>query len=155
MHFTWLTPPGPYGITTCRKREFTLDHIHTFLTTQGHEAPRRMRDNLNAGAISWYIHTSETTRTWKTIHTIHASIHSNKANMKGWLWRPNDIRGLCGPKASRQLSYRWGKTPKKPHPGNLSRLGIEPGSAAWQARMLPPVLQRWTRPIINNVHLLD
>ena len=38
----------------------------------------------------------------------------------------------------------WGKTPKKPHPGNLSRPGIELGPAAWQARMLPPAPQRWT-----------
>ena len=29
------------------------------------------------------------------------------------------------------------KPRKKPHPGNLSRPGIEPGPAAWQARMLP------------------
>ena len=28
---------------------------------------------------------------------------------------------------------------KKPHPGNLYRPGIEPGPAAWQVRMLPPV----------------
>ena len=46
--------------------------------------------------------------------------------------------------ASWHTSYRWGKTPKKPHPGNLSRPGIEPGPAAWQARMLPLVPQRWT-----------
>ena len=31
-----------------------------------------------------------------------------------------------GPKASWHLSYRWGKNPKKPHPRNLSRPGIEP-----------------------------
>ena len=68
----------------------------------------------------------------------------NKANMKGWLWRPNDIRGPCGPKASWHLSYRWGKTPRKPHPEILSRSGFEPGPAAWQARMLPPVSQRRT-----------
>ena len=42
-----------------------------------------------------------------------------------------------GTNASWHLSYRWGKTSKKPHPGNLSRPGIEPGPAAWQARMLP------------------
>ena len=137
--FTWLTPPGPYRATTCRERELTLDHIHTFLTTQGHGGPPcRMRDQLNAGA------TSETTQTWKTIHTFHVTIHSNKANMKGWLWRPNYIRGPCGPKASWHLSCRWGKNPKKPHPGNLSRPGIEPGPVAWQARMLPPDPQRWT-----------
>ena len=51
---------------------------------------------------------------------------------------------LGGPKVSRHLSYRWGKTPKKPHPGNLSRPGIEPGLAAWQARMLPLAPQWWT-----------
>ena len=28
---------------------------------------------------------------------------------------------------------------RNPHSGNLSRLGIEPGPAAWQARMLPEV----------------
>ena len=49
-----------------------------------------------------------------------------------------------GPKVSWHLSYRWGKTPKKPHPGNLSRPGIEPGPAAWQARMIPLAPQRWT-----------
>ena len=56
---TWLKPPRPYRDTTRRERELTLDHIHTFLTTQGHGRPPRIRDQLNAGAIS------ETTRTWK------------------------------------------------------------------------------------------
>ena len=60
-----------------------------------------------------------------------------------WIWT-DDFDGqmifgdVKGPKASWHLSYRWGKTPKKPHPGNLSRRRIEPGPAAWQARMLPP-----------------
>ena len=36
------------------------------------------------------------------------------------------------------MSYRLGKPPKKPHPGNLSRPGIEHGPAAWQTRMIPP-----------------
>ena len=77
--FMWLTPPGLYRTN---QRELTLDHIHTFLTTQGHGGPPRMRDQLNAGA------TSETTWTCKTIclHTIHTPIHSNKANMKRWLY---------------------------------------------------------------------
>ena len=71
MHFTWLTPPGPYWATTCRER----DHIHNFLTTQGHWGPLRFSDQLNTGA------TSEKTLTLKTIHTIHSHIHSNKADM--------------------------------------------------------------------------
>ena len=47
------------------------------------------------------------------------------------------------PKTSWHWSYRWGKTPKKSRPGNLSRLGIDPGPAAWEARMLPPAPQQW------------
>ena len=113
-----------------------MEHIHTFLTTQGHGGPPRMSDQPNAGA------TSETAQTWKTIHTKHTRSHPNKANMEWWR-RPKDIRGPWGPKVSWHLSYRWGRTPKKPHPGNLSRPGIEPGPAAWQARMLP-LAQRWT-----------
>ena len=48
---------------------------NTVLTTEGHEGPPRMRDQLNAGA------TSETTLTLKTTNIIHASIHTNKANL--------------------------------------------------------------------------
>ena len=39
------------------------------------------------------------------------------------------------------------KPRKKPHPGNLSRPGIELRPAAWQARMLPLAPQRWTTRI--------
>ena len=59
--------------------------------------------------------------------------------------------GILGPKAFWHLSYRWGKTPKKPHPGNLSRPGIESGPAAWQARMLPPIPQRWDSVSLSYV----
>ena len=54
---------------------FRSHRLHTFLTTQGHGGPPRMKDQLSAGA------TSETTRTLKTIHTIHSRIHSYKADM--------------------------------------------------------------------------
>ena len=43
------------------------------------------------------------------------------------------------------------KPRQNPHPGNLTRPWIEPGPAAWQARMLPPALQRWTILIIVMV----
>ena len=83
--------------------------------------------------------TSETTRTLKTIHTMHSYIHSNKVDMIRVIMMAKWYSGHHGgPKASWHLSYRWGKTPKKPHPGNLSRPVIEPGPAAWQTRMLPP-----------------
>ena len=57
-------------------------------------------------------------------------------NDYGWWW-PNDIRGPWRPKTTWQLSYRCGKTPKKPHPRNSSRPGIEPRPPAWQARLQP------------------
>ena len=41
------------------------------------------------------------------------------------------------------------KHKKKPHLGNLSQPGIEPGPAAWQARMLPLAPQRWTEKVCN------
>ena len=49
---------------------------------------------------------------------------------------------------------------KKPHPENLSRPGIEPRPAAWQARMLPLAPQRCTNKITNilnsrNVTILN
>ena len=129
-----------------RSHELSGDGInfvsHTFLTKQGHGDPPRMRDHLNTWA------TSETTWTWKTVHT---PVHANEVNMKGWLWRPIDIPGPYGPKASWHLSYRWGKTPKNAHPGNLSRPGIESGSAMWHARVQPPAPQRRTELVLYEI----
>ena len=65
-------------------------------------------------------------------------------NDYGWEWLPNDIRGPWGLKLPDICITGEEKTPKNPHPGNLSRPGIEPGPTAWQARMLPPVPQRCT-----------
>ena len=91
------------------------------------------------------------TKTWVTIYVcmyiwgFRACQHLRSlAPVMSDEWWPNDIRGPWGPKASWHLSYWWGKPRKKPHPGNLSRPGIEPGPAAGQANMLPPVPQRWT-----------
>ena len=130
-------PPGPYRATTCRGRElncgsqtYFFDHTRTWRAS-------RMSDQPDTGA------TSETAQTWKTIHTKHTSIHTKKANMKRWLRCPNDIRGPCGLKFSRHFVLQVRKNPEKPHPGNLSRPGIEPGPGAWQARMLPLAPQRW------------
>ena len=55
--------------------ELTLDHLHTFLITQGHGGSLRMSAQLNAGA------TPETTGTLKTIHIIHSPMQSNTADM--------------------------------------------------------------------------
>ena len=42
-----LTEPRPIG-----GENETMDHIHTFLTTQGHGGPSRMSDQPNAGTTS-------------------------------------------------------------------------------------------------------
>ena len=44
-----------------------------------------------------------------------------------WVWWPNDIRGPWGPKASRHLSYRWGKTPKNFTQETFPDRGSNPG----------------------------
>ena len=120
-------PPGPYRATTCRGRELNygshtsfFDHTRTWRASPD-EWSARCRGNLR-----------DSTNMKDNTHQAHTPIHTNKANKEWWLRRPNDIRGPCGSKVSRHLTYRWGKTPKKPHPENLSRPGIEPGPAAWQ-----------------------
>ena len=98
-----------------------------FLTTQRHEKPPRMRDQLNAGA------TSETTRTLKTIQTIHALIQSTKVNMKGWLWRQMIFGDLCGPKSFLifVLQVRNKMSPRKLVPtGDRNRVRCETGAHA-------------------------
>ena len=57
-------------------------------------------------------------------------------NDYGWLRWPNDIRGPWGLKLPDICLTGEEKPWKKPHPGDFSRPGIQPGPAAWQARML-------------------
>ena len=113
MLFTRLKPPELHRATTSRERELTFDHIHIFFYHTRTWRASPMSDQLNA----WT--TSETTQTLKTIHIIHSDIHSNKANMKGWLWRRNGIWGSCGPKASWHLPYTLRKKPEKISPRKL------------------------------------
>ena len=49
-----------------------------------------------------------------------------------------DLEGLKLP----DIRLRGEENPKKTSPRKLSRSGIEPGPAAWQARMLPLAPQR-------------
>ena len=107
-------------------------HTYFFLTTQGHGGPPWISDQLNAGAPPRQ-HKHERRYTPST-HPFILTRRISEGNYDGQI-----IFGEpCGPKASWHLSYRWGNTRKKPHPGNLSRPGIEPGPAAWLVRMLPP-----------------
>ena len=83
-----------------------MDHIHTFLTTQGYGEPPHISDQLNAGA------TSETTRTLKTIHIVHSQIHSNKTNMRRMIIMAKlysgDLVGLRLPDISHRKLVRTG-----------------------------------------------
>ena len=78
----------------CRERELAMDHIHNFLTTQGHGRSPQMSEQLNAGT------TSETTRTLKTITSITHTFILTKRMWERWSWWPNDIQRPGGPKAS-------------------------------------------------------
>ena len=121
MYFYVIHATRALRVTTCRERELTLDHIHAFFNTQGHGEPPRVRYQLSTGARS------ETTRKWKALHTIHAPIHTNKVNLKGWLWWLNYIRGPCGPNASYHLSYKRGKPRKNLTPETCPDRGSNPG----------------------------
>ena len=148
--FTWPTQPVLYRATTCRGRGLNYGAQTYFVeTTQAHGGPPRMSDQPYAEA------TSETAQTWKTIHTKHKLSHPNKANMEWWLQRPNDIRGHWGDLKFPDICLIGEEKPqKKPHQGNLSRPGIEPRPAAWQARMLPLAPQRWTISLALSLYFL-
>ena len=84
-----------------------------------------MGDQPNAGA------TSETTQTLKTIHNIHSHNHTKQGGYDNddydGQMMPGDHLGLKSP----DICLTGEEKPrKKPHPGNLSRPGIEPGPAA-------------------------
>ena len=140
-------------------RSINISHIYVTYAARALQSHVLSEEGINFGSHAYFF---DHTRTWRVspdewsaqcrghlrdntnmIHIIHSLIHSINADViRVRLWWPNDIRGAKGPKASWNLSYRWEKTLKKPHPGNLSRPRIEPGPAAWQARMLPPIPQQ-------------
>ena len=136
--FTWPTPPGPYSATTCRGRELNYgSHAYVFDHT------RTWRASPDEWSAQCRGHLRDSTNMKNNTHQAHTQ-SSQQGEDGMMITNTNDSRGLWGPKVSWHLSYRWGKTPKKPYPWNLFRPGIEPGPAAWQARMLPLAPQRWT-----------
>ena len=137
--FTLLTRPGPK-----ESHDLSGEGINSGLHTYFFDHIRTRRASPDEGSAQFRSHFRDNTNMKDdSQHTIHAAIHSNKANMKEWLWRPKDIRGTCRPKASWHLSYSWGQTPKKLHPGNLSRLGSNPDPLR-DRRAFYRLLQRWT-----------
>ena len=132
----------------CLSNVYPLHYRFLYVThaTRAFQSKDLSGEGINSGSHTYFYHT-RTWRvspdegsaqwwdifwTWKTIHTIHAPIHSSKANMKGWLRWPNYIQEPYGAKAFWHLSYRWGKTPKKPHPGNFIIIRSRvPGYGGW------------------------
>ena len=132
-----VTPPRPYRGTTFRERELTLYHIHTFLTTQGHRGSPRMRISSMPGPPPRQ-HEHERRYTSFT----HPFI------LTRWIWKDDYdclmiFVVLCGLIKLPEVYLTGEEKPRQNFTQDLSRSGIEPGSAAWQARMLPPVPQQW------------
>ena len=134
--FTCLTPPGPYKVTTCRKRELTLVLIILFWPHKDMEVLPGWGFNSIPGP-SPKQHKHERRYTPST----HTFI------LTRWIWNDDYdgqmIFGDLGGLPDIFLTSEE-KPLKKPHPGSLSRPGIEPGPTAWQAHMLPLAPQRWT-----------
>ena len=131
-------PPGPYRVMTCRERElnygshtYFFDHTRTW---------RAYPDEWSAQCRG---HLRDSTNMKDDTHQAHFVIPTRR------IWKDDydgqmifgDLGGLMFPGI---CLIGEGKPRKKPLTGNLSRPGIEPGPAAWQARMLPLSPQRWT-----------
>ena len=142
-------PPRPYRATTYRERDlnygsqtYFFDHTRTWRASpdewsalsRGH-----LRDSTNMKDNTYQAHTVIPTRLiWNDEYDGQMIF--------------GDLGGLKFP----DICLAGEEKPRKePHPGNLSRPGIEPGPAAWQARMLPLAPQRWTRiGIVIKNHLI-
>ena len=87
---------------------------------------------------------NEYTRQKSSISIVYRVWVLGRVNIGGH-WRPygiiyDDYEGKWYPgidEVSWHLSYSLGKTPEKPQPGRMTRQGIEPGPAGWEATMLP------------------
>ena len=135
--FTVLTPPGPCRATICRARELISGSHKDMESLPGWEIssmpgppPRQ--------------HKYERRYTQGT----HSVIQTRQIwNDYGGQMIFGDLVGL----KFRDICLTGEEKPrKKPHPGKLSTPEIEPGPAAWLARMLPPGPQGWTIIFINR-----
>ena len=124
--FTCPMPSGPYRATICRGRELIYGS-HTYFFW-----PHKDMERLPGWVISPM--PGPPTRQHKHERQYTPSTHLVIPTRRRW---NDDYDGKMifgdpgGPKVSWHLSDRRGKPRKKPHPGNLSRPGIEPGPAAW------------------------
>ena len=129
MHFKWPTPPGPYRATTCQERELTLERIHTFW-------PHKDMEDLLGWGISSML--GPPPRKHKHERRYTPSMYSFV--LTRWIWRDD----YAGQMIFGDLVLQIRKNPVKNSSRNLSRPGIEPEPAAWEARMLPPAPRWWT-----------
>ena len=137
--FTWPTPPGPYITTTCRGRELNYgSHTYFFDHTRTWRAsPNEWSAQLRGPPPRQHKHERQYT------HSTHSVIPTRR------IWNDDDdgqmVFGKLGGLKFPDICLTGEEKPRnKPHPGDLSRPGIEPGPASWQARMLPLAPQRWT-----------
>ena len=115
--FTWLTPPGPYRVTTCRGRE------------------------LNFGSYTYFF---DHTRTWRASPYERSADRRGQlrdsTNMKDDTHQAHTQSFQQGEYETLIMAAKWYvglKFPdicltgeEKPRPGSLSRPGIESGPAA-------------------------
>ena len=144
--FTWPTPPGPYRATTCRGWELNYGSYTYFF-----DHTRTWRASPDEWSAQCRGHLRDSTNMKDNTHQAHT--HSSQQGECGMMmttvkWYSGTLGG--GLKFPDICLTGEEKPRKKPHPGNLSRPGIESGPAAWQARMLPLAPQRWTNNSNNN-----
>ena len=134
--FTWPMPP--YRATICRGRELNCDHRILFW-------PHKDMESLPGWVISAMPGPPPRQHKYERHYT--PSTHPFIPTRRIW---NNDYGGqmifgdLVGLKFPDICLTGEEKPRKKPHPGNLSRPGIGPGPAAWQACILPLAPPRWT-----------
>ena len=123
-------PAGPYRAKTCRERELTLDHIHTYSLDEGSAQCRgHFRDNTNMKGDRYTPFT----------HPFILSRRIWKDDYDG-KWYSGTLWAWSFPTFVLQVRKHLEKT----SPRKLVPTGIEPERAAWQTRMLPHAPQSCT-----------
>ena len=139
--FTWLTLRWLYRATTCLGRELNFgSHTYYFWSHEDMEG------------LPWWVISSmpgPPLRQHKHERLYTPGTHSVIRTRRIWKMIFGDLGGLKFP----DICLTGEEKPrKKTHPGNLTWPGIEPGPAAWQARMQPLAPQRWTPLFIKFIY---
>ena len=150
MLFTWLTPPEPYRVKTCRERELTLDHIQCRLFWPHKD----MEGSPGEVLAQCRGHLRDNTNVKDDTH--HSRIHSFILTRR--IWKDDcdgqiifgDLVGLKLPDIylAGEEKHRKNLT-QKTCPDRRSKLR----PAAWQARMLPPDPERWANNRLLKIKL--